>query len=126
VVRNEGGRRYILLAGAFGVFIPRDVFFGLTRPLFSGFWLASFILLILDWRAGKPPRDPSFTRRDAGVEEGEEEEGEEGDHSYQHVANTIPTYPRQSTYDNSNATASPFADTNRLSTAPTKASTTRL
>jgi hypothetical protein len=26
---------------AFGVFIPRDAFFGLTRPLFSGFWLAS-------------------------------------------------------------------------------------
>jgi hypothetical protein len=89
------------------VFIPRDVFFGLTRPLFSDFWLASFILLILDWRAGKPPRDsdPSFTRPDADVEEGEEEEGEEGDHSYQPVANTIPTYPRQSTYDNSNATA---------------------
>jgi hypothetical protein len=114
---------------AFGVFISRDVFFGLTRPLFSGFWLASFIILILDWRAGNlgtPPRDPPFTRPDADVEEGEEEEGEEGEHSYQSVANTIPTYPRQSTYDNSNATASPFADTNRLSTAPTKASTTRL
>jgi hypothetical protein len=112
---------------AFGVFIPRDAFFGLTRLLFSGFWLASFILLILDWRAGNlgtPPRDPPFTRPDADVEEGEEDE--EGEHSYQPVANTIPTYPRQSTYDNSNATASPFADTNRLSTAPTNTSTTRL
>jgi hypothetical protein len=115
---------------AFGVFIPRDAFFGLTRPLFSGFWLASFVLLILDWRAGNlgtPPRDPPFTRPDVDVEEGEEgEEDEEGEHSYQPVANTIPTYPRQSTYDNSNATASPFADTNRLSTAPTNTSTTRL
>jgi hypothetical protein len=72
---------------AFGVFIPRDVFFGLTRPLVSGFWLASFVLLILDWRAGNlgtPPRDPPFTRPDADVEE-----GEEGEHSYQPVANTI-------------------------------------
>ncbi|KAJ8580787.1 hypothetical protein M405DRAFT_752850 [Rhizopogon salebrosus TDB-379] len=95
-----------------------------------GFWLASFILLILDWRAGNlgtPPRDPPFTRPDADVEEREErEEEEEGEHSYQSVANTIPTYLRQSTYDNSNATASPFADTNRLSTAPTNTSTTRL
>jgi hypothetical protein len=38
----------------------------------------------------------------------------------------MPTYPRQSTYDNSNARASPFADTNRLSTAPTNSSTIRL
>ncbi|KAJ8581677.1 hypothetical protein M405DRAFT_800993 [Rhizopogon salebrosus TDB-379] len=101
------------------------------------FWLASgvllatfFILLILDWRAGNlgtPPRDPLFTRPYADVEDGEEEEEEqEGGHSYQPVANTIPTYPRQSKYDNSNATAPPFADTNRLSTAPTNASTTRL
>jgi hypothetical protein len=114
---------------AFGVFIPRDVFFGLTSPLVSGFWLASFVFLILDWCArslGTPPRDPPFTRPDADVEEGEEEEEEEeeGRHSYQPVANTIPTYPRQSTYENSNATASPFAD--RLSTAPTNTSTTRL
>jgi hypothetical protein len=93
---------------AFGVFIPRDVFFGLTRSLFSRFWLASFILLILDWRAGNLrtlPRDLPFMRPDADVEEGEEEEeeeGEDGEHSYQPVANTIPTYPRQSTYDNSN------------------------
>ncbi|OAX34495.1 hypothetical protein K503DRAFT_851592 [Rhizopogon vinicolor AM-OR11-026] len=95
-----------------------------------GFWLASFVLLIFDWRAGNlstPPRDPPFTHPHADVEEGEEEEEEEeGGHSYQPVANTIPAYPRQSTYDNSNATASPFADTNRLSTAPTNASTTRL
>lgn len=90
--------------------------------------MASFILLIIDWRAGNlttPPRDPPFTRPDADIEEGEEEE-QEGTHSYQPVdTNIIPTYPRQSTYDNSNAMASPFADTNRLSTAPTNASTTR-
>ncbi|KAJ8589611.1 hypothetical protein M405DRAFT_881509 [Rhizopogon salebrosus TDB-379] len=97
------------------------------------FWLAFGFRpasLILDWRVGNLgtlPRDQPFTRPDADVEEGEEEEeGEEGEHSYQPVANTIPTYPRQSTYDNSNATASPFADTNRLSTPPTNTSTIRL
>ncbi|KAG0697364.1 hypothetical protein DFH29DRAFT_1071650 [Suillus ampliporus] len=93
------------------------------------FWLASFILLFIDWRSGNlrtPPRDPPFTRPDADIEEGEEEE-EEGGHSYQPVAtHTAPTYPHQSTYDNSNAVASPFADSNRLPTAPTNASTTYL
>lgn len=97
-----------------------------------GFWLASLILLIIDWRSGNltsPPRDTPFTRPDADIEEGEEvEEVEEEDgHSYQPVAtNTAPTYPRQSAYDNSNASASPFADSNRLSTAPTNTSTTYL
>ncbi|KAG1750232.1 hypothetical protein EDB19DRAFT_1679160 [Suillus lakei] len=97
-----------------------------------GFWLASLILLIIDWRSGNltsPPRDTPFTRPDADIEEGEEvEEVEEEDgHSYQPVAtNTTPTYPRQSAYDNSNASASPFADSNRLSTAPTNTSTTYL
>lgn len=97
-----------------------------------GFWLASFILLIIDWRSGNltsPPRDTPFTRPDVDVEEGEEvEEVEEEDgHSYQPVAtNTVPTYPNQSTYDNSNASASPFADSNRLSIAPTNTSTTYL
>jgi hypothetical protein len=37
----------------------------------------------------------------------------------------IPTYSRQSTHDSSTTTASPFADTNRLSTAPLNSSTTR-
>jgi hypothetical protein len=97
-----------------------------------GFWLASFILLIIDWRSGNltsPPRDTPFTRPDVDVEEGEEvEEVEEEDgHSYQPVAtNTVPTYPNQSTYDNSNASASPFADSNRLSIAPTNTSTAYL
>ncbi|KAG2353840.1 hypothetical protein BDR07DRAFT_1342311 [Suillus spraguei] len=91
-----------------------------------GFWLASFILLIIDWRSGNlttPPRDPPFTRPAVDIEEGEEveevEEEEEGGHSYQPVAtNTAPTI-LQSTYDNSNASASPFADSNRLSTPTT-------
>ncbi|KAG1852922.1 hypothetical protein C8R48DRAFT_723748 [Suillus tomentosus] len=99
-----------------------------------GFWLASFILLIIDWRSGNltsPPRDLPFTRPHSDIEEGEEvevvEEEEEGGHSYQPVAtNTAPTYPRQSTYDNSNASASPFADSNRLSAAPTNTNTTYL
>ncbi|KAG1723365.1 uncharacterized protein EDB91DRAFT_1173052 [Suillus paluster] len=96
-----------------------------------GFWLASLVLLFIDWRSGNlttPPRDLPFTRPGADIEEGEEEEEEEeGGHTYQPVAtNTAPTYPRQSTYDNSNAAASPFADSNRLSTAPTNASTTYL
>lgn len=90
-----------------------------------GFWLASFILLIIDWRSGNlttPPRDPPFTRPAVDIEEGEEveevEEEEEGGHSYQPVAtNTAPTI-LQSTYDNSNASASPFADSNRLSSVP--------
>ncbi|KAJ8579271.1 hypothetical protein M405DRAFT_939214 [Rhizopogon salebrosus TDB-379] len=79
------------------------------------FWLASFILLILDWRAGKPPRDPSFTRPDADVEEGEEEEWEEGDHSYQPVANTIPTYPPDSSTNRTSA----YSTAPTTTTAPT-------
>jgi hypothetical protein len=100
----------------------------LSHAVSPGFWLASLILLIIDWRSGNltsPPRDTPFTRPDADIEEGEEVE-EEG-HSYQPVAtNTAPTYPHQSTYDNSNASASPFADSNRLSSAPTNTSTTYL
>ncbi|KAG2153947.1 hypothetical protein DEU56DRAFT_907413 [Suillus clintonianus] len=97
-----------------------------------GFWLASLILLIIDWRSGNlttPPRDTPFTRPDADIEEGEEVEDieVEGGHSYQPVAtNTVPTYPRQSAYDNSNAAASPFADSNRLSAATANTSTTYL
>ncbi|KIK34717.1 hypothetical protein CY34DRAFT_812743 [Suillus luteus UH-Slu-Lm8-n1] len=95
-----------------------------------GFWLASLILLIIDWRSGNltsPPRDTPFTRPDADIEEGEEVGEEEEGHSYQPVAtNKAPTYPHQSTYDNSNASASPFADSNRLSSAPTNTSTTYL
>ncbi|KAG1781804.1 hypothetical protein EV702DRAFT_1073515 [Suillus placidus] len=103
------------------------IFFWLT----FGFWLASLILLIIDWRSGNltsPPRDTPFTR--PNIEEGEEVEEEveeEGGHTYQPVAtNTAPTYPHQSTYDNSNAFASPFTDSNRLSSAPTNTSTAYL
>ncbi|KAH7912321.1 hypothetical protein BJ138DRAFT_1148652 [Hygrophoropsis aurantiaca] len=94
------------------------------------FWLASFILLIFDWRAGNLTsnspsrhRDPPFTHPD--VEEGDEADEEPASPSspYQSVPNpgsnapprqstystTAP--PRQSTY-NDNAPSSPFADSN--------------
>lgn len=58
--------------------------------LFSGFWLASFILLIVDWCTGNlamPPSVPPITHPDADIEEGEEE----GAHSYQPVATYLRT-----------------------------------
>lgn len=92
-----------------------------------GFWLASLILLIIDWRSGnltQRPRDPPFTRPDVEeVEEAEEEEEEER-RAYHPVGSTVPppvtiatsTIPpvatRRPTYDNPN---SPFDDMNRLS-----------
>jgi len=94
--------------------------------LVVGFWLASLILLIIDWRSGnltQRPRDPPFTRPD--VEEVEEtEEEEEERRAYRPVGSTAPppvtitsssippVATRRSTYDN---THSPFDDTNRLS-----------
>jgi hypothetical protein len=78
-------------------------------------------LLILDWRVGNlatPLRDPPFTRPDADVEESKEDE--DGEHPHRPVAKTMPMYPHQSTYDNSNAMASPYADSN------SNACTTRL
>ncbi|KAL4066822.1 hypothetical protein V8B97DRAFT_1949111 [Scleroderma yunnanense] len=111
------------------------IFFWLT----FGFWLASLILLIIDWRSGnltQRPRDPPFTRPD--VEEVEEEEEEEEEHrAYQPVGSTAPppvmttaippvaTAPaRRSTYDNSNVTNSPFTDTNRFSAVSSTAAAT--
>ncbi|GLB40659.1 putative membrane-associating domain containing protein [Lyophyllum shimeji] len=96
-----------------------------------GFWLASLILLILDWRSGKlhtghaGPRDPPFTRpemtqdlEDGLAEEEEEEDQNDGyarvprPNSYAPSSNSHP-----SRYDNTFAAApaagSPFGDENR-------------
>ncbi|KAI9570648.1 hypothetical protein HD554DRAFT_2203968 [Boletus coccyginus] len=95
-----------------------------------GFWLASLVLLIIDWRSGNlttRPLDPPFTRPD--IEEVDEVEEEPETSSYQPVGSVPPpsaqtnqpavTAPRRSTYDNSNAASSPFADDNRWSAATT-------
>lgn len=97
-----------------------------------GFWLASLILLIINWRSGnltQRPKDPPFTRPD--VEEVEEDEPEHT--AYRPVGSVAPppaaavsqtttaippvatAVPRRSTYDNSNAANSPFDDSNRFS-----------
>ena len=112
--------------------------FLLTPPV--GFWLASFVLLIIDWRSGnltQRPRDPPFTRPDIEEVEEEEEEEEEERRPYRPVGSAAPppitttssaippVAARRPTYDNSHV-ASPFADTNRLSavsSAPTTVTT---
>lgn len=99
-----------------------------------GFWLASLVLLIIDWRSGnltQRPKDPPFTRPD--VEEVEEEEDEPEHTAYRPVGSVAPlpaaavsqtttaippvatAVPRRSTYDDSNAANSPFDDSNRFS-----------
>lgn len=101
-----------------------------------GFWLASLVLLIIDWRSGNlttRPLDPPFTRPD--VEEAEEEEEEPESTAYQPVGSAAPppaqtsqtttilppavTAPRRSTHDNSDVASSPFDDSNRWSAATT-------
>jgi len=105
------------------------IFFWLT----FGFWLASFVLLIIDWRSGNLTTrrlDPPFTRPD--IEEAEEEE--EATTAYQPVGSAPPpsartsrptttpppaaAAPPQSTYDDSDA-SSPFDDSNRWSATTT-------
>ena len=79
------------------------------------------------------PLDPPFTR--PVIDEAEEEDEEANSTSYQPVGSAPPppaqtnqttaapsqaaAAPRQSTYDNSDAANSPFADSNRWSTATT-------
>jgi len=108
------------------------IFFWLT----FGFWLASLVLLVIDWRSGNlttRPLDPPFTRPD--IEEVEEEEEERTTSVYQPVGSVAPpsaqanqttatpsqapAAPRQSTYDDSEIVGSPFADANRWSAATT-------
>ncbi|KAF9223602.1 hypothetical protein BS17DRAFT_780889 [Gyrodon lividus] len=109
------------------------IFFWLT----FAFWLASLVLLVIDWRSGNlttRPLDPPFTRPD--IEEAEEEEEEPEATAYQPVGSAAPpsaavaqaaqtttappvaaTAPRRSTYDNSEAINSPFADPNSWTAA---------
>ncbi|KAF9243555.1 hypothetical protein BU15DRAFT_42893 [Melanogaster broomeanus] len=92
------------------------IFFWLT----FGFWLASLVLLIIDWRSGNlttRPLDPPFTRPD--IEEVEEEEELETT-AYRPVA----AAQRGSTYDSSDAPNSPFTDSNRWTPATAAPSTT--
>lgn len=100
-----------------------------------GFWLASLILLIMDWRSGnltQRPKDTPFTRPDVEEVEGPEEDEPELT-AYRPVGSVAPppaaavsqtttaippavtAVPRLSTHDNSNAANSPFADSNRFS-----------
>ncbi|KAF7978838.1 hypothetical protein HWV62_44639 [Athelia sp. TMB] len=86
------------------------IFFWLT----FGFWLASLTLLIMDWRSGKlaGPRDPPFNPPEAheeGYAYGHEEEEEEST-AYSSIP---PVSQRQTTYDDTGAAASPFADPSR-------------
>ena len=81
---------------------------------YSGFWLASLALLIMDWRSGKlaGPRDPPFNPPEAheeGYAYGHEEEEEEST-AYSSIP---PVSQRQTTYDDAGAPASPFADPSR-------------
>ncbi|KAF9000732.1 hypothetical protein BDQ17DRAFT_664843 [Cyathus striatus] len=87
-------------------------------------WVASVIILVLDWRNGRlnAPRDPPFT---APSVTHDEEEGEEEEEGY----TSIPP-PRQNSipYGNAGAASNPFADSNRyntpsVSTAPSSAYT---
>ncbi|KIK96567.1 hypothetical protein PAXRUDRAFT_825798 [Paxillus rubicundulus Ve08.2h10] len=116
------------------------IFFWLT----FGFWLASLVLLIIDWRSGNltaRPLDPPFIRPD--IEEAEEEDDLETT-IHQPVGSAPPpsavaqttqtttrlpapaAAPRRSTYDNSDVANSPFADSNSwmTSTATTAAPST--
>ncbi|KAG9315137.1 hypothetical protein JVU11DRAFT_4260 [Chiua virens] len=100
-----------------------------------GFWLASLVLLIIDWRSGNlttRPLDPPFTRPD--IEEAEEEE-DAPETAYQPVGSAPPpaaqtteettapppvvAAPRRSTYDNAETASSPFFDDNRWSATTT-------
>ncbi|KAH8826420.1 hypothetical protein DL96DRAFT_1499391 [Flagelloscypha sp. PMI_526] len=97
-----------------------------------GVWLASLVLLIIQWRQGKlhhGPRDPPF-RPPTGVT-GHEEDDDDLEASYTHVRparqETEPKYsteysdphsPNHHAGYNDNNPASPFADQNRYSGRP--------
>lgn len=87
-----------------------------------GFWLASLVTLIMDWRSGRltRPRDPPF-HPPVEVHEGGYEEGDDEESSYHHIP---PVSHRATTYDDSNAQSSPFSDNSRFrdSDAPSNAS----
>lgn len=79
---------------------------------YTGFWAASFALLIRDWRSGKlhVHRDPPFQRPQPAHDE-EEGEEEDEDATYEHVPPVRRTTASSTTrYDNSELSQSPFAD----------------
>ncbi|KAL0954699.1 hypothetical protein HGRIS_003648 [Hohenbuehelia grisea] len=86
-----------------------------------GFWAASIVMLVLDWRNGKlhrtVPRDPPFTHPPTRSEIGEAEDYDDEESSYHVIppAQTQQTQPpfRRTTADNSDSPNSPFADNNR-------------
>ena len=83
--------------------------------LFAGFWLASLVLAVLDWRSGKSgPRDPPFTHPSGYSEAGDDAPGDE-ESTYEQ----IPPIRRSSPLSNPNDSQSPFADSNRYSGAST-------
>ncbi|THH11008.1 hypothetical protein EW145_g926 [Phellinidium pouzarii] len=86
-----------------------SIFFWLT----FAFWMATFILNIIDWRGGKRPRDPPFQAPMGAGDEGEYDELEEDEES---------TYGRVPPLrDNSNNPDSPFSD-NAVSNRQSQAS----
>ncbi|KAG6817180.1 hypothetical protein H0H87_011882 [Tephrocybe sp. NHM501043] len=108
-----------------------------------GFWAASLVLLVLDWRSGKltphnaGPRDPPFsvpTQQD-DLEDGlAREEEDDLDEEYTHIprptqaastaytpsshTSTLPSTNTSSRYDADAHPSSPFADENRYSGRP--------
>ena len=91
---------------------------------FIVFWCCSLTLTILDWRNGKSsrPRDPPFTHP---VEQSEGSIYERADdHDEDEVSDEEAGHKPYS--DNANSYSSPFSDANRLSGAPTNASSNNL
>ncbi|KAJ7220024.1 hypothetical protein GGX14DRAFT_532741 [Mycena pura] len=85
------------------------------------FWLASLVLLVLDWRSGKlynnRPRDPPFTHPQQEATEFELDQDPD-DEEYQHIPPARrPTAP---SYDSPTASAgaNPFSDGNRYAPQP--------
>jgi len=108
------------LSGWCGTKKAAAIFFWLA----FGFWAASLVLNILDWRNGRTsrPRDPPFQppvgSAGSGVEHYEAEADDDYESTYEHVqqmpASGVGAYSDPYSYrDNSNAPESPFADTNR-------------
>ncbi|KAF9452336.1 hypothetical protein P691DRAFT_661155 [Macrolepiota fuliginosa MF-IS2] len=82
-----------------------------------GFWAASFVFLVLQWRSGKlgAPRDPPFRPpQEHDLEEGDDEE-EEGYTSIPPVRqSTVDALP-PARYDAPNTAVNPFSDSNQYS-----------
>jgi hypothetical protein len=86
------------------------LWFELRLMAVAGFWAASLVLLIMDWRSGKisAPRDQPFdpsTVHEQVFEDGDGEMDEES--TYEHVP---PVTQRNSTYDDPNVAHAPYSD----------------